>query len=264
MARSKEEYLEYQRRYREEHKEELKRKAREKYANCSKTKETRKRWREKNKEKVKAYRKEYYKEYRQKHPYYRRSDDMSLIPPVDNVFEIWAEIEGTDKRYYVSNQGRIWSRKRGIVGHKNGLGYYTISIDGKQYFVHRLVGKAFVPNPNNYPEIDHIDTDKANNVWTNLRWTDRKGNQNNPVTIEKFKANGSNNFGDSFRRDKPVVQYSLEGGFLVEYDSIEDAAKMTGINRSSIGGCCNNRQYTAGGFKWDFVKKGKTLCKSAS
>lgn len=260
---NKEKRLEYQRRYREKHKEELRQKAREKYANDPKKREYHKKkgaeWAKNHKDTVK----EYNRRHREKNPYLKKKDDKTLKPSIDNVFEIWEEIEGTDGNYYVSNYGRVWSRVRGIIGHKNGMGYYEAFINGKHYLVHRLVAKAFIPNPHNYPEIDHIDTDITNNVWTNLRWTDRKGNQNNPITIEKFKALGRSNFGETCN-DKPVAQYSLDGDLLAEYCSIEEAAKKTGICRTNIGNCCNYRQHTAGGFRWEFVKKTESSYKSAS
>ena len=252
--RNHDEYLEYQRRYREAHREELRAKDRERSRN---NKEWRREYYEKNKERIMETRKKYYKE----HYVSQKKDCSNNLPYNEDLFEVWKEI---NEDYLVSNYGKVWSKKRNrLIGCKNGMGYMIVKIDEKQQYIHRLVAEAFVPNPDNLPEIDHLDTDKTNNVWTNLRWTDRKGNQNNPITIEKFKAVGRSNFGETCN-DKPVVQYSLDGGLLLEYCSIEEAAKKTGICRTNIGNCCNHRQHTAGGFRWEFVKKAESSYKSAS
>ena len=108
--------------------------------------------------------------------------------------EEWKPIEGYE-HYLVSNFGRLWSlrRRRGLLkpqfrnsGHaarKNPTKWYLYihltdykkGIDEK-FLVHRLVAKAFLPNPNNYPQIDHIDEDPQNNRVDNLRWCTQEQN----------------------------------------------------------------------------------------
>lgn len=85
---------------------------------------------------------------------------------------------------------QLWKGKV-FEKHKNKNGYLIVyvRINGKRYvkYLHRLVAEAFIPNPDNKSEIDHIDGNKENNKVENLRWVTRKENQNNPITIEKFK-----------------------------------------------------------------------------
>ena len=84
--------------------------------------------------------------------------------------------------YLISNLGRIKNLKTGniIVPDREEKGYrrLTIKVNGKKkhYAVHRLVAIAFIPNPENKPQIDHIDNDKSNNRVDNLRWCSNKEN----------------------------------------------------------------------------------------
>ena len=61
----------------------------------------------------------------------------------------------------------------------NSNGYLTVTVDGKSYLKHRLIALQFLPNPNNYTEVDHIDRDRTNYHLSNLRWISRSGNQRN-------------------------------------------------------------------------------------
>ena len=119
--------------------------------------------------------------------------------------EIWKDIEGYEGLYQVSSFGRIKRLKRVIEikskvyktlsekilkPTKHDTGYFVIGLSDllnnrKRYKVHRLVAKAFVKNPYNKPEVDHIDTNKLNNRADNLRWVTRKEQYKNPITYAK-------------------------------------------------------------------------------
>lgn len=103
-------------------------------------------------------------------------------------------------------------------------------------------------------EIDHKDTDTLNNHPSNLRWTDRKQNLNNPLTIQHKKSSSKN------RQRKgpfpvPVEQYDLEGNYIGWYKSIAQAQKETGTCRASISMCCNGKLNKAGGYMWKYKEK---------
>lgn len=102
--------------------------------------------------------------------------------------EIWKPIEGYDGIYEVSNKGRVRSyynnkhgmrKKPRIIKGLSGL-YETVALrkNGKNNTqnVHRLVAQAFIPNPNNLKEVNHIDGNKKNNIVTNLEWVSHKSN----------------------------------------------------------------------------------------
>ena len=92
--------------------------------------------------------------------------------------------------YYISNNGIVKNHLGDIMKPHNKDGYKRISLfNGTKYvkrYIHRLVAAAFIPNPENLPEIDHIDGDRANNHATNLRWCTRKQNANNPITRKRM------------------------------------------------------------------------------
>ena len=81
----------------------------------------------------------------------------------------------------VSNFGRV--KKNGILYEcrKSGSGYLMFSC----YYVHKIVAQLFIQNPNNYNEVDHIDGNKINNFYLNLRWCSHKQNCNNPITRKR-------------------------------------------------------------------------------
>lgn len=117
-----------------------------------------------------------------------------------SIIEEWRDIPGYEGRYQISNLGNIRSlpyvryqesSHPGVMMHKhhpgkkmtptdNGHGYMIIGLrygaKRKNFYIHRLVAEAFIPNPDNLPEINHIDYDRSNNVFWNLEWTTRIGN----------------------------------------------------------------------------------------
>ena len=108
--------------------------------------------------------------------------------------EIWKDIEGYEGLYQVSNKGRVrsvarvvtWKNqsvktyKSRIMKSREKFGYCYISLykdfKSKEYRMHRLVAEAFIPNPNNLPEVNHIDENKLNNEIENLEWCTRQYN----------------------------------------------------------------------------------------
>ena len=116
-----------------------------------------------------------------------------------NNLEIWKDIEGYEGLYQVSNFGRVRSLDRYVeyIGtnqthkkmnmkqfkkgkilvpmlHKNG--YLFIALPKKQKSIHRLVAEAFIPNPNNLPQVNHKDCNKQNNNFKNLEWCNQSYN----------------------------------------------------------------------------------------
>lgn len=149
--------------------------------------------------------------------------------------------------YAVTIDGDVISIKsnKSLRSHDNGHGYKTVClcIDGKPktYYVHRLVASAFVENPNDYPEVNHIDEDRGNNRAENLEWCTSKYNKNYGRRAERFGR----------RRGRPVV--CLETGQV--FYSSGDAGRNMGIRREDIHACCTGYRNThsAGGYHWAFA-----------
>lgn len=104
---------------------------------------------------------------------------------VETVNEIWKDIKGYPN-YQISNLGRIWNNKtqRYLKPSAMSNGYLAVNlvaVNGKRKkeLVHRLVAIAFIPNPNHYPEVDHKDRNRTNNLVENLDWVSHSKNCRN-------------------------------------------------------------------------------------
>lgn len=175
--------------------------------------------------------------------------------------EIWKDVIGYEGRFQISNLGRLKSlnynhtNKEGLLkpqiqkkGTKTDLQYcyFNTRVNGKpiRLMQHRLVAEAFIPNPENKPFIDHIDTNGLNNSLDNLRWCTLEENSNNELTkIHHIESADK----------KPVIQLTEEGEFIREWNSAAEVKKELGICNSNIKKCINGKRKTAGGFVWRYA-----------
>lgn len=165
--------------------------------------------------------------------------------------EIWRDIEGYPN-YQISNMGRVKSlgnnktRKEKILkSGKNEKGYLIVNLfkegKGKSFKVHRLVATAFLPNPNNLPQVNHKDENKTNNRVDNLEYCDSKYNMNYGTRTEKTQ--------------KPILQFSKTGEFIKKWDSAIQVERELGFNQGNISICCKGKLKTAYGYRWCYHYK---------
>lgn len=219
--------------------------------------------------------------------------------------EIWKDIPGFEGIYQVSTMGTdVISLNYAHTGKPKKLhvfydkdGYKKVSLYNKnregrkryqQWFLHKLVGITFIPNPDNKPEIDHINAIRTDNRVENLRWVTRKENDNNPHCLKKKSETrmGERNpqFGKKASAElrhrlseahkgivhskewrehnstplrKKVAQYDLDGNLIRIWGSIKEAGETLGIPRGMISAVCLHypEKKTAHGYKWEFWRE---------
>ena len=176
--------------------------------------------------------------------------------------EIWKDVEGYEGLYQISNYGNVKSIERLAYKQYRGnrkvnskilkqfkcSGYLCVKLYNKSKCktvrVHRLVAETFISNKNNYPEVDHIDTNINNNNVNNLRWCTHKSNfLDNKLTFKNIKA-------------KPVICYDLQLNYIQNYNSITEASKKLNLNWGSIKKCCDgdNRHKRVGKYRFKYLE----------
>jgi len=146
---------------------------------------------------------------------------------------------------------------------KNIWWYSTIQILKKEYKIHRLVAQAFIPNPENKPQVNHKNWIKNDNRVDNLEWVTANENMNHAYNLWLKKISDNNNFiknpiwkwkfWKEHNRSKPLAQYTLDWALLKEYVSWKEAQDMTWVNKCHICSCAKWKKKTAGWFIWKFL-----------
>lgn len=218
--------------------------------------------------------------------------------------EIWKDIIGYEGLYQVSNLGRVKSLGNGgsnnskerIMKLKIGSrGYYEVSLckEGKHktFTIHRLVAMTFIPNPQNYPCVNHKSEIKTDNRVDNLEWVTQKENSNygtrnkrlgNILKEKKVNVGNKYRLGKKHTQEskdkmsithkgkvlsqehkekcakahqKPILQLTKQGEFIKKFDSAKQAGEELNIFATSITACCKGKQKTTGGFKFKYLEE---------
>lgn len=209
----------------------------------------------------------------------------------------WREIEGFEEQYEVSNYGDFhikpftfydkagkkhtrreqykWSEDLSEYGGDNDNGRYLgIHLGGmKKTYAHILAAKAFCPNPQNKPEVNHKNGDTKNNYCgcaennyedSNLEWVTRKENMkhasangliNHESTLRKLQCKRNREFVDYDKLKRPIYQLDLNGIIIEQYPSISQAAEAMGVTIACIRSVALGESYhkSVKGYNWVFV-----------
>lgn len=182
--------------------------------------------------------------------------------------EVWKDVVGYEGLYQVSNTGKIRGLDRlsscnqfvsGKIKEqrhdKDGYLKVTLCKDGnkKCHSVHRLVATAFIPNPNDFPVINHKDENPQNNNVDNLEWCTVKYNTNYGTCIQRRVAKTRGKRTDD-KRCKTIYQYSNEGILINTFLSIGDASRSLNIRKSTIKDILHGRRIQRKEFVLSFTE----------
>lgn len=173
------------------------------------------------------------------------------------LLDIWKPIEGFPN-YIVSNKGRVMSVnhrvrsrhktrvQKGVLLNPNisneGYCFVTLWSNNRptRFRVHRLVAKAFLPNSDNLPQVNHRNYNRSDNRVENLEW----------CTAE-YNMKYSNVLGCSNRACSKKVM-GIKGDEVVIFSSLSEAERVTGVSHQNISACCNGSRISAGNYMWNY------------
>lgn len=141
--------------------------------------------------------------------------------------------------YFITSCGRVWSFKRNkfLKPKNNGKGYLFVALSNengrKNFYIHKLVALTYIPNPEGFDTIDHIDFDKNNNCINNLRWLSREKNSKRQRKIKCIRC--------------------IETGEV--FNSASEAARAVERTTSAICCCAGGRTKTCAGLHWEYYNK---------
>lgn len=189
----------------------------------------------------------------------KKCKSQSLIPLLDS--EIFVPCVGYEEYAEVSNKGRVIIKERIFENKgrkcfkpthlatvsKTKSGYSTITLHigkkTKRLFIHRLVAKAFISNPNNYDSVNHKDENKSNNILENLEWCTHEYNNNYGTRNKRISIANKGKFTpkmqDHLNKVKncmkvPIAQFDENGLFIQTYESISEAERKLNIHLGYI------------------------------
>lgn len=178
--------------------------------------------------------------------------------------EEWRDIAGYDGMYQVSSLGRVKSlnyrrteKEKLIKQRVRGNGYLAVSLcsngEIKHLYVHRLVAEAFIPNPDNLPQVNHKSELKTDNRVENLEWctslyNNNYGTRSKIITTSHIKRNQ----GYTGKSPRKIYQYTMDGCFIKAWESSKEIQNTLGFYFKCIQKCCRGIYKQSYGYKWSY------------
>lgn len=186
----------------------------------------------------------------------------------------WRDIPGYEGQYMISNTGAVKGLKR-LVEYSSPLGNKSVTIlkerilrpyfssgylkvdlyknsERRKVFVHLLVAGQFVLNPNNKPQVNHKDGNRANPVAENLEWTTQAENVDHAKRVLGRTFNSHPPRGKDSPYAIPVIQLDLGGNVIREWGALAEIKREKGFKGSHISDCCKGKLNSIYGFRWQF------------
>lgn len=163
--------------------------------------------------------------------------------------------------YSATYDGRIISNRTGqeIYGSIDNSGYRRVclSIGKFQYTkkVHRLIAETFINNPDDKPQVNHIDGDKSNNHVDNLEWSTPSENVSHAYQVLGKKSSGGHQgkFGILHHQSIPVISIDIEGNEEI-FNSMKDAERgLVGVSSKKVSEVCLGKRKTHKGYRWRYA-----------
>jgi hypothetical protein len=183
--------------------------------------------------------------------------------------EEWRDIERCPG-YQISSHGRVRSfasNRHGFCDtphflgtdvNSNGYKRVILGSNGR-FFIHHLVAKEFIPNPNGHPVVRHKDDDQLNNYANNLEWGTQSDNIQDAIRRGRFVSNIAIAKEAALKKQrKKIVAKDLDGHRIAEYQSLCDAARDLGLNVGNVSNVLHGRQKKTGQYTFEYADEGVT------
>lgn len=172
--------------------------------------------------------------------------------------EEWKKVEDFEGFYEVSNFGNVrslnyhnWGIVKNLIPVVDRYGYERVCLtkNGKQFnrLVHRLVATAFIENPNDLPQINHLNEIKTDNRVVNLEWCSAKENMNHGTRNQRMSQSKKN------KNCKAIVQMDMNGNEIRKWVSFMEVNRVLGYDVGFLARCCKGRSKSAYGYMWCYA-----------